>query len=150
MADQFAEVQKNKALEFEALQKTATKTESGLKFAFITKSGNAKPAHGTKVNFSYAGYFTNGLLFDTNYADVAKAYGTYDINRDRQGGYAPVPFSYGKKDGLIPGFIEGMEKMAVGDKIILFIPSYLGYGERGMQGAIPPNTDLVFEMELTK
>ncbi|MGX7668664.1 peptidylprolyl isomerase [Flavobacterium pedocola] len=149
MADQYAEIQTVKTAEFESYRKKAIKTESGLKFAYIKKSGNAKPNPGTEVMFSYAGYFTNGLLFDTNYAEVAKAYGKYDINRDRQGGYAPFPFTYGNKQGLIPGFIEGMEKMAIGDKVMLFIPSYLAYGERGAQGAIPPNTDLIFEMELS-
>lgn len=147
--DKYAAVQKEKNLEFEALKKKSVKTESGLRFAYIKKSGNPKPNPGTQVFFSYAGYFMDGKLFDTNYAEVAKIYGKYDINRDRQGGYAPAPFTYGKKDGLIPGFIEGMEKMAVGDKVILFIPSYLAYGERGAQGVIPPNTDLIFEMELT-
>lgn len=150
MADKYAKVQADKVLEFEALSKKAIKTESGLKFAYIKKSNNPKPVAGTKVMFSYAGYFMNGDLFDTNYAEVAKTYGKYEVTRDRMGGYAPVPFQYGKKDGLIPGFIEGMEKMAVGDKIILFIPSYLAYGERGSQGVIPPNTDLIFEMELTE
>lgn len=149
-ADKYAKVQADKVLEFESYLKKAIKTESGLKFAYIRKSNNPKPAAGTKVMFSYAGYFTNGDLFDTNYADVAKAFGKYDINRDRQSGYAPVPFPYGKKDGLIPGFIEGMEKMAIGDKVLLFIPSYLAYGERGSQGVIPPNTDLVFELELSE
>lgn len=149
IADKYAVIQANKVREFDELRAKATKTESGLKFAYLKKSGNAKPTAGTEVLFSYAGYFTDGNLFDTNYAEVAKQFGKYDINRDRQGGYNPFPFSYGKKDGLIPGFIEGMEKMAVGDKVILFIPSYLAYGERGAQGVIPPNTDLIFEMELS-
>jgi FKBP-type peptidyl-prolyl cis-trans isomerase len=38
--------------------------------------------------------------------------------------------------------------MKIGDKAMLFIPSYLGYGEQGAGAVIPPNTDLVFELEL--
>ncbi|MCG2612517.1 peptidylprolyl isomerase [Flavobacterium sp. SM15] len=147
--EKYAQVKKDKVAEFEVLKQKATKTESGLKYAFIKKSNNPKPVVGTEVLFSYSGYFTNGDLFDTNYTEVAKAFGKYDINRDRQGGYVPFPFTYGNKQGLIPGFIEGIEKMAVGDKVVLFIPSYLAYGERGAQGVIPPNTDLIFEMELS-
>ncbi len=43
--------------------------------------------------------------------------------------------------------IEGIEKMNLGEKAILFIPSSLGYGMQG-QGIIPPNTDLIFEVEI--
>jgi len=43
-----------------------------------------------------------------------------------------------------------MQKMKVGDKATVFIPSHLGYGERGAGAAIPPNTDLVFELVLVE
>jgi peptidyl-prolyl cis-trans isomerase A (cyclophilin A) len=39
--------------------------------------------------------------------------------------------------------------MNLGDRILLFLPSKLGYGERGAGGVIPPNTNLVFELEIT-
>jgi peptidylprolyl isomerase len=52
--------------------------------------------------------------------------------------------------GLIPGFIEGIEQMSFGDKFLLYIPSHLGYGEAGMGEAIKPNTDLIFEIEMTE
>ena len=50
---------------------------------------------------------------------------------------------------MIPGFIEGVEQMAIGDKAVIFIPSKLGYGERGAGGVIPPNANIIFEIELT-
>jgi peptidylprolyl isomerase len=57
--------------------------------------------------------------------------------------------TYNESAGLIPGFREGMLLMSIGDKATLFIPSHLGYGPRGAAGgAIPPNADLVFELEL--
>jgi FKBP-type peptidyl-prolyl cis-trans isomerase len=50
---------------------------------------------------------------------------------------------------MIPGFLEGLSLMNLGDRILLFLPSKLGYGERGAGGVIPPNTNLVFELEIT-
>lgn len=149
IAEKTAKIKTDKLAQFDELRAKSTKTQSGLQYAFIKKGNQPKLAPGTNVLFSYSGYFENGELFDTNYSDVAKLYEMYDEVRDQQGGYVPFPFEYGKKEGLIPGFIEGMEKMSTGDKIILFIPSYLAYGERGAQGVIPPNTNLVFEIELT-
>jgi FKBP-type peptidyl-prolyl cis-trans isomerase len=49
---------------------------------------------------------------------------------------------------MIPGFIEGLEKLSFGDKAILFIPSHLAYGAGGAGDVIPPNTNIVFEIEL--
>ena len=57
--------------------------------------------------------------------------------------------SYSKEAQLVPGFLEALLMMSVGDKITAFIPSYLGYGERGAGEVIPPNSDLVFELEIT-
>ena len=50
---------------------------------------------------------------------------------------------------MISGVTEALLDMREGDKVRLFIPSYLGYGERG-NGPIPPNADLVFDVELLK
>lgn len=149
IAEKTAKIKTDKMAEFDALKAKAIKTESGLQYFFLKKGNQPKLTPGTNVFFSYAGYFQNGELFDTNYKEVAELYGTYDQMRDQQGGYNAFPFEYGKKDGLIPGFIEGIEKMSTGDKLLLFIPSYLAYGERGAQGIIPPNTDLIFEIELS-
>jgi len=56
---------------------------------------------------------------------------------------------YGPEASLIPGFREGLLTMKIGDKIRLFIPPHPGYGETGAgNGLIPPNADLVFDLEI--
>ena len=126
----------------------ATTTPSGLAYSMLTKGTGVKPVDGSTFYFHYAGYFEDGTLFDSSYEDVSKAYGKFDANRAAQNGYKPFPFEAGKKDGMIPGFIEGLSNMTYGEKTILFIPSNLAYGERGAGGVIPPNTNLIFELEM--
>ena len=87
-------------------------------------------------------------MFDSSIEEVSKAFGKFDTNRAAQNGYTPLPFQAGRKDGMIPGFIEGIEKLSFGDKAIIFIPSNLGYGEAGAGGVIPPNANIIFEIEL--
>jgi cyclophilin family peptidyl-prolyl cis-trans isomerase len=127
---------------------TATETPSGLKYKILQAGSGKKPAEGSTVYIHYAGYLENGTLFDSSYENVNKECGKFDENRAKQNGYQPFPFQYGKKDGLIPGFIEGMSFMNLGDKAIIFIPSKLGYGERGAGNVIPPNSNIVFEVEM--
>lgn len=146
--EKYAPVIKEKAAYLADVRKTATKTPSGLEYKIVKKGSGTKPAAGSPVFIHYAGYLEDGSLFDSSYADVSKAYGKYDENRDKANGYNPFPFTAGKKDGLIPGFIEAIEQMNIGDKIVAFIPSKLGYGERGAGNVIPPNTNIIFEIEL--
>jgi peptidyl-prolyl cis-trans isomerase A (cyclophilin A) len=87
------------------------------------------------------------MLFDTSNAEIAKAFGTFDEQRQMQNGYSSLPYEIGSKR-LIPGFIEGVNKLNIGDKAILFIPSKLGYGEHGAGNVIPPNANLIFEIEI--
>ena len=127
---------------------TGTTTPTGLTYKITQKGTGVKPANGTTFYFNYAGYFEDGTLFDSNYEEVNKAYGKFDANRAAQNGYQSFPFEAGKKDGMIPGFIEGLDNMGFGDKAIVFIPANLAYGERGAGGVIPPNTMLIFELEM--
>ncbi|MFV8327856.1 peptidylprolyl isomerase [Flavobacterium sp. ZS1P14] len=137
-----------KQANLKAAKATATVTASGLAYKIIQKGSGVRPADGTTFYFHYAGYFEDGTLFDSSYEDVSKAYGKYDANRAAQNGYQAFPFEAGKKDGMIPGFLEGLSLMSLGDKAVIFIPSNLAYGERGAGGVIPPNTNLVFELEM--
>ena len=131
-----------------ATKATATTTPSGLAYKITEKGTGVKPAKGATFYFYYAGYFEDGTLFDSSYEEVNKVYGKFDANRAAQNGYQAFPFEAGKKEGMIPGFIEGLDNMAFGDKAVIFIPSNLAYGERGAGGVIPPNTTLVFELEM--
>ncbi|AMC09849.1 hypothetical protein Lupro_00585 [Lutibacter profundi] len=128
----------------------ATELPSGLKMTIIETKNGEKPKKGVDVKVNYAGYFTDGRLFDTSYKEVAKAYQVYDHIRDDKGGYASFRTIYNSEARLIPGFREGLLKMRIGDKAMLFIPSHLAYGTQGAGDVIPPNTDLVFVIELVK
>lgn len=146
--EKYAPVMKDKAAYLAGVRAGATKTESGLEYKIISKGNGKKPADGTPIYVHYAGFLEDGSLFDSSYAEVNKTFGKYDENRASQNGYQPFPFTAGKKDGLIPGFIEALNQMNIGDKLVAFIPSKLGYGERGAGNVIPPNANIIFEIEL--
>ncbi|TPG41782.1 peptidylprolyl isomerase [Flavobacterium pectinovorum] len=148
---QKAESQKvvaEKAASFANAKATATTTASGLKYVITKKGNGVKPTEGSTIYFHYAGYFEDGNLFDSSMASVAKAYGKYDANRDAQGGYKAFPFTAGKKDGMIPGFIEALDMMTDGETATFILPSNLAYGANGAGGVIPPNATLIFEIEM--
>lgn len=141
-------VQDQKISYYKALYAKATKTASGLQYIITEKKGGKKPASGTNIFIHYAGFLENGTLFDTSIETVAKTFGKFDESRAAQQGYHPIPFQAGAKTGMIPGFIEGIEQLSFGDKAILFIPSNLAYGEAGAGNVIPPNANIIFEIEL--
>lgn len=133
---------------FDEKRKTVEKLPSGLEIHWDQKGKGMKPNIGDTFKAHYSGYFANGELFDTSVADVAESQGKLDERRKAAGGYAPMQRKYSPDEALIAGFKEGILQMSIGDKATLFIPSHLGYGEQGYPGAIPPNSDLVFEIEL--
>lgn len=139
-----------KVTALEAIKATATETPSGLKYKITQTGSGKKPVDGSTVYVNYAGYLEDGTLFDSSYEEVNKTYGKFDQNRATQNGYQPFPFQCGKKDGLIIGFIEGLNLLNFGDKIVLFIPSKLGWAERGAGTLIPPNSNVIFEVEISE
>ncbi|MBC7747740.1 MAG: peptidylprolyl isomerase [Methylotenera sp.] len=141
-------VREQKSASFTGLKSKASKTSTGLQYVIIKKGGGKKPANGSTVYIHYAGFLENGTLFDSSIEDVSKTFGKFDQGRADAKQYIPIAFQAGRKDGLIPGFIEGIEKMSFGDKAVLFIPSHLAYGEAGAGDVIPPNTNIIFEIEL--
>ncbi len=147
-AAKYAPVMADKVKYLAGVRTTATKTATGLEYKIIKTGSGKKPVDGTNIYIHYAGYLEDGSLFDSSYEDVCKSYGKFDENRAKQNGYNPFPFQAGKKDGLIPGFLEGISNLSFGDKAVIFIPSALGYGERGAGNVIPPNSNIIFEVEL--
>ncbi len=128
-------------------KKKAKRLASGL-MMYQTKRGSGKrPVTGEVVDIDYAGYFENGRCFQTSVLEVAEKFNLYDEQTDQANGYHPYPILYSKEARLIPGLKEGLLNMNYGDKMLLFIPAYLAYGEEG-NTQIPPNTNLVFEVEI--
>jgi FKBP-type peptidyl-prolyl cis-trans isomerase FkpA len=102
-------------------------TESGLQYKVITMGDGAKPAATDKVKVHYRGTLLDGTEFDSSYA------------RNE-----PISFALNR---VIPGWTEGVQLMPVGSKFMFYIAPALAYGPGG-GGPIPPNSTLVFEVEL--
>ena len=122
---------------------------SGVKIFTINNGEGKQPKQTEFAMVNYAGYLRNGALFDSNIKEVEESYGKYQAMREQQNGYQPIPFPYTRSAQLIPGFKEALLTMKVGDKIRVFIPATLGYGEAGAGDVIPPNSDLIFDIEIT-
>ena len=105
-------------------------TPSGLKYE-DTEPGTGPTAQpGQKAKVHYTGWLKSGQKFDSS------------LDRND-------PFEFTLGAGMvIKGWDEGVAGMKVGGKRKLFIPADLGYGARGAGGVIPPNSELIFEVEL--
>ena len=104
---------------------------SGLVFIIENAGDAVKPAEGMKMTVHYRGTFrADGKQFDASY--------------DRG---QPMDFNY-KVNRMIPGFEEGLGLIGKGGKAKLIIPYYQAYGKNGRPGAIPPYSDLVFDVEV--
>ena len=136
------------AQRFDSLEEEAEELDSGLKLYLEQEGNGEQPTTGQMVTVYYEGYLRDGQIFDTNREDVANEWDIFNPQRKAQGGYAPMPMEYSPNAPMIPGFKEGVQQMNVCDRAILFIPSHLGYGEAGAGGVIPPNSDLVFVVEI--
>ena len=101
---------------------------SGLQYKVITPGDGPSPLTTDKVKVHYKGSLADGTIFDSSY--------------DRG---QPTSFTV---SGVIKGWTEALLLMQVGSKWELTIPSKLGYGTRGSGGDIPPNSTLLFEVEL--
>jgi FKBP-type peptidyl-prolyl cis-trans isomerase FkpA len=120
----------------------ALSTPSGLRYV-IQKEGKGDLAiTGKSTLVHYAGFTLDGKIFDTSMASVAKEKGF-----DNGGRNEPYPVVV-NKSSVIAGWHEMLTHMNKGMKVTVFIPSYLGYGPQGNGPTIPPNTVLMFDMEL--
>lgn len=142
-------VKDQKVVFFNKLRESATKTPSGFKFKILQESNGDKPKNGETVSIEYSGFLEDGTLFDTSDPAVAKQFGVFDERREMEHGYSALPYVMGS-NRMIPGFVEGLSKLKIGEKAIFFIPFNLGYGEQGAGNVIPPNANLIFEVEVKK
>merc|ERR1712075_18866 len=108
-------------------------TTMGVTKEIITAGdGKTFPQKGDKLTMHYTGTLTDGSKFDSS--------------RDRG---SPFEFQIGVGQ-VIRGWDEGVIQMSVGQRAKLSITSDFGYGSRGAGGVIPPNADLIFDVELLK
>ena len=105
-------------------------TPSGLRYVDDVVGDGDSPAKGNTVRVHYTGRLTDGKKFDSS------------VDRKE-----PFEFTIGVGQ-VIPGWDEGVMSMKVGGKRTLRIPPDLGYGARGAPPVIPPNAELVFDVEL--
>jgi peptidylprolyl isomerase len=105
-----------------------TTTKSGLMFEVLKKGSGGSPSPTSEASVNYTGTLLDGKVFDSTTARGKPA--TFTVN------------------GVIPGWTEALLFMSRGEKCLLVIPPELGYGVRGYPGVIPPNSFLVFEVEL--
>jgi FKBP-type peptidyl-prolyl cis-trans isomerase len=103
-------------------------TASGLQYKVLKQGTGPSPKATDVVRTHYEGTFINGKVFDSSIKRNEPA--TFGVNQ------------------VIPGWTEALQLMKVGDKWQLFVPSKLAYGPEGSQGAIPPDSTLIFEVEL--
>ncbi|HYW78748.1 MAG TPA: FKBP-type peptidyl-prolyl cis-trans isomerase [Thermoguttaceae bacterium] len=101
---------------------------SGLQYQVIEPGTGPMPTAQDTVKTHYRGTLLDGTEFDSSYS------------RGK-----PAEFPVG---GVIAGWTEALQKMKVGAKWKLFIPSKLAYGERGAGADIGPNSTLIFDIEL--
>ncbi|MCM5662833.1 peptidylprolyl isomerase [Galbibacter mesophilus] len=140
-------LKKETAEEFEAQKQKAETTDSGLQYIMLEEGDGEKPKVGQTALVEYTGYFEDGNIFDTSSMEIAEKFGNVNPGKRDRGMYQPAPMPISPDATIIPGFKEGLMMMKVGDKVRLFIPSYLAYGEAGY-GPIAPNTNLIFDMEM--
>jgi FKBP-type peptidyl-prolyl cis-trans isomerase len=101
---------------------------SGLQYRVLKSGSGASPQAGDLVQVHYRGSLIDGSEFDSSYA-------------------RGEPASFALR-GLIPGWQEALPLMRVGGHWRLFVPAQLAYGKRSPSSKIPPNSTLIFELEL--
>jgi FKBP-type peptidyl-prolyl cis-trans isomerase len=109
--------------------KNVIELPSGLRYEVLKAGTGATPKVGQQVSIQYTGSLPNGQVFDSSVERGQPAEMILEPNQ------------------LIAGMLEGLQKVAVGGKIKLYVPAGLAYGDEGNQ-AIPPAATLIFEIEL--
>ena len=125
-------VNKKAGQEFLAKNKENNKdiktTESGLQYIVLKEGTGPMPKTSDTVKVHYRGTLIDGTEFDSSYQRNEPT--TFPVNQ------------------VIPGWTEALQKMKVGSKWKVFIPSDIAYGDQGQPPVIPPASTLIFEIEL--
>jgi FKBP-type peptidyl-prolyl cis-trans isomerase FklB len=103
-------------------------TESGLQYVVLKEGTGPTPKPTDTVKVHYRGTLVDGTEFDSSYKSNKPA--TFPVNQ------------------VIPGWTEALQKMKVGSKWKVVIPSEIAYGDQGQPPVIPPAATLIFEIEL--
>lgn len=129
-AEKVAKEAGKKFLEENKKNPDVKETPSGLQYVVEKEGEGERPGAEDEVTVHYTGRLLDGTVFDSS------------VNRGE-----PATFPLNR---VIPGWTEGVQLMREGSKYTFFIPSDLAYGPQGIQGAIPPHSTLIFEVELIK
>mmetsp|Transcript_6371 Transcript_6371/g.7758 ORF Transcript_6371/g.7758 Transcript_6371/m.7758 type:complete len:110 (+) Transcript_6371:113-442(+) len=97
---------------------------------FAAGDGINYPSTGQTVTVHYTGFLPDGTMFDSS-RDRGKAF----------------QFKLGSEQ-VIPGLDKGISQLSIGERAKIMIPPAYAYGERGFPGLIPPNSGLIFDLEL--
>lgn len=111
------------------------KTVTGLRYFFIRRGRGEESGYGKRVELKYTGRFLSGEEFNT----------TESLPNKSQ------DFYVGQEMQVIKGIEEALMFMREGDAILLLIPSWMGFGQKGSStGIVPPKTPIIYEVELNK
>ena len=146
--EKMAKIKKQNITKFDALKEKSTLTNSGLQYIISSKGSGKAVTSTNKALVHYAVYFIDGTLLETSNEEIAKQNGVFNPQKLSASAYAPIMAKVGPEDRMIEGFKEGIRLLKEGDKATLFLPYTLAYGAQGTRG-IPPQSDLIFEVEVT-